>query len=168
MSDVLSTAGKWFTIGKIVLTFSVASATSLGVAFYTADYVSRAYLGGLTTAVEQLRASVDDLSETVRSVNSELRIDIRTLNESRIDFAQDVAERVAAIQAKQQVNESDIQELKAVMVRIEDRINNLPKTSAISYDEAAKSFKVEGFDAVYKALGVDPKMPVFIGPITAE
>lgn len=153
---------------RILATAALASGGSFAVAFYTADYVSKAYLGGLTTAVEELRASISDLSATVRSVDSELRIDIRTLNESRIDFATDVAQRVAGLQAKQQINESDILAIKASVSRIEGRLQNMPQATSISYDEAAKNFKVEGFDAVYKALGVDPKQPVFIGPITPQ
>jgi ABC-type transporter Mla subunit MlaD len=157
-----------FTIAKIALTTVLASAGSFAVAFATADYVSKAYLGGLTTAVEELRASISDLGETVRSVDSNLKADIRSLNEARGDLATDIADRVAGLQAKQQINESDILEIKTAVARIEDRLVNLPKASSISYDEAAKNFTVEGFDAVYKALGVDPTQAVFIGPIKAQ
>ena len=114
------------TIGKIALTTVLASAGSFGVAFVTADYVSKAYFGGLTKAIEDLSASVSGLGETVRSVDAGLRTDIQTLNAARNDFATAIAD-LAEDRAKHPINEDDVLAIKESVARIEQRLEQLPK-----------------------------------------
>jgi len=113
------------TIRKIALPTVLASAAAFGVAFVTADYVSNAYLGGLTKAVEDLSVSVSGLGATVRTVDTGLRTDFQTLSAARNDFASAIAD-LADVRAKGQIDD-DVIAIKKTVARIEQHLELLPK-----------------------------------------
>ncbi len=90
----------WLLWGaRTLIAMALFGLTGYVVAFGVADYVSKAAVGGLTIATENLQASLNDLSEPVRAIDKDLKEETRRFRDDRQALAEDIAQRTYELQA---------------------------------------------------------------------
>lgn len=73
----------------------VAGGTAWGVSFFIADYVAKASITGITTAVQGLQGSVNALTGSIDQVNARVMEESRNLRSDRDQLAKSIADKVA-------------------------------------------------------------------------
>lgn len=161
--QILTAAGRLFTIGKIVFGVAAAGVTAWGVSFWVADYVTTKSVNGLTVAVQNLQSTVNQLADTVRTVDQDLKAEGRVFREARASLASEIAKELANLQGQQIGQRGELVEIRNGIARLEKTIDGMRGT--------AVRFEVGGSNAdsaaVQKALGStgwDIRTPVLVVP----
>lgn len=140
----LTAVGRFFTVGKILFSVALTAATAFGVAygvsFYVADYVTKASVSGLTTAVQNLQSSISDLGATVRAVDN----DLQELRTNREGLAVEVANRIGELKTTDAGQAEQLKAIREGVDRLQQTIEKI-SFSQTSIDPSAYISAIEEF-----------------------
>lgn len=157
----------WF-LGRLVLGGVVAAVGAGGTAWFVANYVTDRYHAGLEIGIGQLAQNVDELGDTVRQVDTELRAEVRRFSDGQADLAARIAEQVVAATTRDGVRDQELRLLREDLIRIESGLSEVrarlvggAETGDVRVIQAVRD------ESLRRAHGIADGVPVFIqvGPL---
>lgn len=154
---------------KLGISTLVGGGVAWGISFSVADYVVKASVSGLTLSVQNLQASLDTLSATVRQVDQDIKVEVRRLNDDRTDLASAIAREVADIQVKNGEQSVEIRAVAASLARIESSLSQIQTSLPINYMVNDKGvISVDKWQEIRTKYGVSDETPVLVVPSGKE